>query len=234
MSEWGTTEFRAFFESVWGHAPFAWQAELARQVLEAGGDQAGCWPEAIALPTASGKTACMDVAVFALAAQAGRLERGQPLSAPRRICFVVDRRVIVDEAFGRAQALAAALAQASSGIVAEVAARLRALSGCALPLAVQSLRGGQPRADDWAATPLQPTIITSTVDQVGSRLLFRAYGPWPGMWPVHAGLIGNDGRSALRPTHAADTALGTPLPILGRPATAGALRSDRAQRHAAG
>lgn len=209
MSEWGTTEFRAFFESVWGHAPFAWQAELARQVLEAGGDQAGCWPEAIALPTASGKTACMDVAVFALAAQAGRLERGQPLSAPRRICFVVDRRVIVDEAFGRAQALAAALAQASSGIVAEVAARLRALSGCALPLAVQSLRGGQPRADDWAATPLQPTIITSTVDQVGSRLLFRAYGPWPGMWPVHAGLIGNDALILLDEAHCAQPMLQT-------------------------
>ena len=96
--------------------------DLAKRVLEreaasadlpgagipsgAGGATPSPWPEAIALPTASGKTACMDVALFALAFQALRLETGQPITAPRRIFFVVDRRVIVDEAYERARRLA--------------------------------------------------------------------------------------------------------------------------------
>ena len=54
------------------------------------------------LPTASGKTACLDIAVFVLAVQADRLRVNQRITAPRRIFFVVDRRVIVDEAYERA------------------------------------------------------------------------------------------------------------------------------------
>lgn len=210
MTEWGAEQFAAFFEGVWGHPPFAWQAELARRVLAApAGQQA--WPEAIALPTASGKTACLDVAVYALAAQAGRTGTAG-LRAPRRIFFVVDRRVIVDEAHQRAEHLADQLARAQDGVLKEVADRLRIVAGSgqdALPLAVQALRGGLPRSDDWAATPLQPTIIASTVDQVGSRLLFRAYGPLSGMWPVHAALVGNDALILLDEAHCAQPMLQT-------------------------
>lgn len=210
MTEWGRAEFCAYFEAAWGHPPFAWQADLAARVLAGQADaNAPAWPEVIALPTASGKTACMDVAVFALAADAGRLAAGLPLRMPRRIFFVVDRRVIVDEAFDRAQTLANTLAQASEGILGEVAQRLRQLAGSQIPLAVQVLRGGQPRSDDWAATPLQPTVIASTVDQVGSRLLFRAYGPWSGMWPVHAALVGNDALILLDEAHCAQPMLQT-------------------------
>jgi len=55
------------------------------------------------LPTASGKTACMDVALHALAAQAERAPHQR--TAPRRIWFVVDRRIVVDEAHERAAGL---------------------------------------------------------------------------------------------------------------------------------
>src|SRR5690606_16526217 len=57
----------------------------------------------IKMPTSSGKTAAIDVAVFALAYQAA--SRNRPagrLTAPRRIFFVVDRRIIVNEAYRRA------------------------------------------------------------------------------------------------------------------------------------
>ena len=91
-TEWDAADFAEFFTALWGKPPFAWQRELAHRVLQRGGP----WPQAIALPTASGKTACMDIAAFALAAQAVRLESGRTVTAPRRIFFVVDRRIIVD------------------------------------------------------------------------------------------------------------------------------------------
>ncbi|MBI4756021.1 MAG: type I-U CRISPR-associated helicase/endonuclease Cas3 [Betaproteobacteria bacterium] len=206
MRDLDAAGFVEFFQALWGKAPFAWQKALARRVLERGDAP---WPEAIALPTAAGKTACMDVAVFALAAQAGRLETGTAFTAPRRVFFVVDRRVIVDEAFERARSLAMRLKLAQDGIVREVAERLRQLAGGAIPLAAHQLRGGIMRSDAWAKSPTQPMIVASTVDQFGSRLLFRAYGPGAGMRPVHAGLVGNDSLILLDEAHCAQPFLET-------------------------
>ena len=118
-------DFSNFFTSSWDHQPFAWQRTLAERVLER---TESPWPEAIALPTASGKTACMDIAVFALAAQASRMERGETITAPRRIFFVVDRRVIVDEAYERARRLAQKLDEADGGILKGVADNLRLIA----------------------------------------------------------------------------------------------------------
>ncbi len=200
MSELTAERFGEFFDALWGRRPFAWQAALAKRVAHASSDP---WPEAIALPTASGKTVCLDIAVFALASQAGRLAAGEPLAAPRRVFFVVDRRVIVDEAYERARQLALKLRQAESGILKVAADALRALAGNDEPLAVFELRGGMYRSEAWARSPVQPTIICSTVDQLGSRLLFRAYGPGPGMRPILAGLTGNDALILLDEAHCA-------------------------------
>ena len=118
-------DFGSFFAAVHGgREPFPWQKRLAERVLEPEGLG---WPEAITLPTASGKTACLDIAVFALAAQAH--VPPQKRSTLRRICFVVDRRLIVDEAYCQAQRLAKALREATpGGILHEVAHRLRILA----------------------------------------------------------------------------------------------------------
>lgn len=197
MDELNAEGFAAFFRELWGWEPFAWQTAVARQVLET-----GAWPQAIALPTAAGKTACMDIAVYALAASS-------VVGPPRRIFFVVDRRVIVDEAHERARHLANKLREAQSGKLKQVADRLRGLSGGNLPLAAHQLRGGMTLSDSWARTPVQPMIVASTVDQIGSRLLFRAYGPGPGSRPIHAGLVGNDSLILLDEAHCAQPFLET-------------------------
>jgi CRISPR-associated endonuclease/helicase Cas3 len=185
--------FDEFFAALHdGHQPFPWQRRLCRTVMN------GEWPHSLTLPTASGKTSCIDIALYALAA-------GAP-QAPRRILFVVDRRVVVDEAFNHANNIAQRLRDANEGILCEVAEGLRARrgidpSGDNDPLACFQLRGGTYRDNAWARTPSQPTVVCSTVDQVGSRLLFRGYGVSEYLQPLHAGLVANDTLILLDEAH---------------------------------
>ncbi len=209
--------FEEFFSAVWGYTPFPWQAMLADRVT------AGAWPKALDLPTASGKTACIDIAIYALASQADRTL--QERSAPRRIWFVVDRRIVIDEAFERAKTIVCALerpkeyllkrlhAQKAKNCLTEdeistvsarlqiIADRLLMLSGTARPLAAARLRGGIVSDDRWSRLPSQPAVITSTVDQLGSRLLFRSYGASSLVSPIHAGLTCNDSLILLDEAH---------------------------------
>ena len=191
MTTLDDVQFSEFFEAVWGHQPFLWQQDLCTQVLAD-----NCWPDVIDLPTGSGKTAALDVALFCLAAR--------PKVFPRRIVFVIDRRIIVDQVARRAEALEKAFATASSGALLLVAQALTALGGGADALKLGTLRGGVRRSDDWAKWPDQASVIVSTVDQFGSRLLFRGYGVSPGMWPIHAGLAGNDCLILLDEVHLAE------------------------------
>ncbi len=190
-------DFAAFFEEVHGHEPFPWQVRLLRHVVEHHGE----WPATLDLPTGSGKTAAMDIAVFHLALEA---ERGESRCAPVRIAFVVDRRLVVDDAFERAKKLAHALSSPRTPTATKVAAQLQRLAGDGPALVARRLRGGIPREDDWARTPSQPTILCSTVDQVGSRLLFRGYGISDSMKPIHAGLLGSDCLLLLDEAHLAE------------------------------
>lgn len=176
-------DFLAFFHAVHGHDPFPWQARLAGQVVRHG------WPSLLDLPTGSGKTAAIDVAVFHLALTAGQ---SVVRTAPLRIVYVVDRRTIVDQAFERGERIRRALAKSTNGVLLRVRTQLEMFSGEQLPLRTALLRGGIARDDAWARTPDQPLIAVSTVDQVGSRILFRGYGLDDLATPIHAGLLGND------------------------------------------
>jgi CRISPR-associated endonuclease/helicase Cas3 len=78
--------------------------------------------------------------------------RQQNAALPRRLWMVSDRRVIVDQTLEVARVLA------KDGVL------------------VSRLRGGIVPEDAPVLDPVSPQVISSTVDQLGSRLLFRAYG----------------------------------------------------------
>jgi CRISPR-associated endonuclease/helicase Cas3 len=196
-----SSDFPGFFRALWGCAPFPWQQRLVAHAW-----REGRFPELLDLPTGAGKTAVLDAAVFLMALGSARPEAGRRF--PRRVLIVVDRRVVVDQAAERARRIAQRLATPDGPVLRTVARALRALAGREPgeddgepPLAWVQLRGGMARDEAWASDPAQPLIGAATVDQVGSRLLFRGYGISDGARPIHAGLLGEDTALFLDEVH---------------------------------
>lgn len=225
MTPLGPEQFAAFYRAANGYPPFPWQARLVKEIHAHGGR----WPAVLDLPTSAGKTSALDAAVFLLALEVVEGKDGKPWPKPVekraaavRTFFVVDRRIVVDEAGEKAKKLAKLLNAADGKphmadrlqalvrkqrdikpdkpdpltpsaieMLRTVAERLEAFGGDKA-LHVSVLRGGMYRDGSWAESPTQPTVCLSTVDQVGSRLLFRGYGVGPAQRAVHAGLVGND------------------------------------------
>lgn len=212
-------DFAAFFADLHGgHEPFAWQERLLDQVLTG-----GRWPHRLVAPTGSGKTAAIDVHVFACALAAEADRRGP--RPPRRLAMVVDRRVLVDDQYEYARALAARLAAPDTAVLAEVAERLWALripdpqrratarldesEIAPSPLVVGRLRGGLPPSRSWRDHPTAASVICATPDMWGSRLLFRGYGSSPRAWPREAGLLAMDSVVVVDEAHLARQVLCT-------------------------
>ena len=193
MADLRPEQFSDFFRAVHGVDPFPWQENLAQTVFRSN------WPGALDIPTGAGKTAAIDIGVFHLALEA---DRGAERQAAARILFVVDRRLIVDDAYERAKKIADKLARPEAPILKAIAENLQTLAeDRERPLSAVRLRGGMPKEPDWVRTPSQPTVVVSTVDQVGSRLLFRGYGVSDSMKPIHAGLLGADSLLLLDEAH---------------------------------
>jgi len=193
-------DFATYFREIWGYDPFPWQTRLARS---SAGDP---WPEWITLPTGTGKTTAIDIAVHNLASQADRPPADR--TAPARIVFAVNRRIVVDEAYERAKTIATRLSEAlksPADILHPVALALQKLSGIegGWPLETYPLRGATFTDHSWARTPTQPLVITTTLDQLGSRLLFRGYGVSHYARPIHAALLANDALLILDEAHTA-------------------------------
>lgn len=190
-----------------GRDPFPWQRRLAATVAAEG------WPDEIGIPTGLGKTSCIDVAVWALASQATR----QPFArtAPTRIWYVVNRRLLVDAAYEHGRRLARVLANpellreegaTDSDVMAatSLAVALNLVGGNlgSGPLQVTRLRGGA-ELGSRPSHPAQPSVIFATVPMFASRWLFRGYGCSAGMRPVDAALAGTDSLVLLDEAHLA-------------------------------
>jgi CRISPR-associated endonuclease/helicase Cas3 len=162
-----------------GKSPYAWQSALFAQMI------AGDIPDSLDLPTGAGKTSIIPIWLLALAWCA--INPGSP-AIPRRLVWVVNRRVVVDQATAEAKELLEALEHSDCDTVRDA---LIAMSGDR-PLAVSALRGELADNGDWKRNPAVPAIIIGTVDMIGSRMLFRGYGDSRYYRPYHAGLLGVD------------------------------------------
>jgi len=155
VTELTAHNFPAYFRDVHGYEPFPWQTRLTEKVLET-----GTWPAVIDLPTGVGKTAVLDTAVFTLACQ--------PENFPRRVVFVIDRRIIVDQVYRRAKVIQEKIHAAKTEVLNQIKDRISHSFGTQISepgenfkdnknlLGVVALRGGIPIDSEWSHRPDLP------------------------------------------------------------------------------
>lgn len=194
--------FPSFFAALHdGALPFAWQERLLDHVLAE-----GRWPDGVVAPTGAGKTAVLDIHVFAVAL----MSAGQGPRIPRRLALVVDRRALVDSQHELAVRLNRSLRQAAltgHGVVGEVGRLLLALRTSREPnldpLLVALLRGGALPDHRWVDDPTAAGVLCATPAMWGSRLLFRGYGTSRHARPREAGLLAYDAVVVVDEAHLA-------------------------------
>jgi CRISPR-associated endonuclease/helicase Cas3 len=163
--------------------------------------ESGRFPTDIELATGLGKTSIIALWILAL----GRALARRSNLIPRRLAYVVDRRVVVDQASEFAERVRERLEHAAADKAHTLHAIATALknAGCTSSVVeVSTLRGQRALDTRWREDPTRPAIIVGTVDMIGSRLLFSAYGrvgPWGRA--LEAGLIGQDCLLVLDEAH---------------------------------
>lgn len=194
--------FRKGFEAMTGRRPFPWQ-ERAFALL-AGGNT----PATVSLPTGTGKTSLIPIWMSALAWQATR----KRVLLPRRLVWVVNRRVVVDQATDEAVRMVDLVGNpdiVQNAERRELLTRMHnSLTGVSFlggrggaPVMVSTLRGQLADNSEWKLDPTRPAIVIGTVDMIGSRLLFSGYGDGKSKRPLHAGLLGQDSWVVLDEAH---------------------------------
>lgn len=165
---------------------FPWQKELFLRLCT------GNAPKSLNLPTGCGKTSAMSLWLLALSYQAQDGPKGVLL--PRRLVWVVNRRVVVDQATREAVTLRARLQNPDLEALEPVRAALRDLAtiGAEDLLGISTLRGQFADNAEWRNDPARPAVIVGTVDMIGSRMLFSGYGRGFKSRPLHAGYLGQD------------------------------------------
>ncbi len=182
------------YQNLRGDPPMHWMKRMFKEVIT------GQYPRLVDLPTGAGKTQLAVIWLLALAWYGKNRDECQPV--PRRLVWVVNRRVLVQQVFAIAAELKEKLTADGSPALEPAREGLRALSGgSAKFFDVVELRGQIVADREWAIRPTVPQLIIGTVDQIGSRLLFQGYGL--GKWgrPQQAGLLGVDSWIAVDEAH---------------------------------
>lgn len=170
--------FKEYFKKITGFSMLCWQQRLFERFAS------NQLPERLDLPTGLGKTSVMLLWLLARAVNP-RL--------PRRLIYVVDRRVVVDQATQLAEEIRNKL---------EELPELKILLGLhEESLAVSSLRGQFADNRQWLSDPIKPAVIVGTIDMIGSRLLFEGYGISRNIRRYHAGFLGADSLFVLDEAH---------------------------------
>lgn len=172
--------FDKMFEYITGNKPYPWQQRLYKMFLD------GKIPDMLDIPTGLGKTSIIFVWLLAW-------YKTQVISTktriPSRLIYIVDRRVIVDQATDEIQKLQDKVKNLMND-------KLNHIN-------ISTFRGGGGLADNksWLKYPHEPAIIIGTVDMVGSRLFFSGYGVGHKTKSFYAGLLGQDSLIVLDETH---------------------------------
>ena len=175
------------FKVLTRHSPYPWQTKLYESLV------AGNVPPSLSLPTGAGKTSIIPLWLCAVWHQ---LEDERVLTAPRRLYFAVDRRIVVDQSEITAQQVREnARLTPLWGLLSD-----RTLSED--PLVVSVLRGQRVlEYDDIISHPSAFAVILCTPDMVFSRLLGGAYGCSPRVASREMGLVGQDTFIVLDEAH---------------------------------
>ena len=174
--------FKELFHDLMRHDPYPWQKRFYDRLIN------GDVPDALGIPTGLGKTSVIPIWLIALS---DSLKRQGGARVPMRLVYIVDRRVIVDQASDTARRIVEYTGKAGGA-----AARLPQIG-------ISTLRGGGGMADDrgWLRNPDKPAVIIGTVDMVGSRLFFSGYGASKKIRPFYAGMLGQDSLVVLDEAH---------------------------------
>src|SRR5262249_14978283 len=133
--------FARCFPTLSGHTdPFGWQKRLFEAFCN------GDIPDTVSIPTGCGKTSVMPIWLLALAF-------GAPV--PRRLVWVVNRRVVVDQATEEAAGMTLRLDMPELAEVRAALVRLQSKDE-ARPLAVSTLRGQFADNTEWRNDPARP------------------------------------------------------------------------------
>src|ERR1035438_379457 len=185
--------FEANYRALRGQAPMRWMGRLFLRLTD------GWYPRLVDLPTGAGKTDVVVIWVLALSWYG--LDPCGRKPAPRRLVWVINRRVLVQQVFRLADKLQEKLSDNDSSLsdVREGLARLSA--DPADIFRVVQLRGQLVDDREWSVVPSVPQLIVGTVDQIGSRLLFQGYGLGKWSLPLQAALLAVDAWVCLDEAH---------------------------------
>lgn len=176
-------------------SPMKWMGRMFEEII------AGRPPSLVDLPTGAGKTDLIVIWLIALAWYGHNRKNAKPI--PRRLVWVVNRRVLVQQVYDLAEKLGRTLDEQLSEETKAVKCALRSLYGFddGNDFSIVQLRGQRLDDREWSLAPTQPQLIIGTVDQIGSRLLFQGYGQGKWSRPLHAGLLGIDAWVCIDEAH---------------------------------